>query len=87
MSLLIDVVKKYQGKGIEKVSPSVQKQRISICESCPFMQVNKLTGIRSCGGFLTGGTVDCNGEKKELCGCNVDDKTTYKDDGCPLRKW
>ena len=83
MSLLIDVVKSAQGKPTDKVSESVRNIRSSRCLNCPFM--NKATG--SCGTFLKGGLVEHNGEQMELCGCNVYDKTKYRDDGCPLNKW
>jgi len=83
MSLLIDVVKAAQGKPTDKVSDDIRNIRLAKCLNCPFM--NKTT--RSCGTFLMGGTVEYQGKQMELCGCNVDDKTKYKDDGCPLSKW
>jgi hypothetical protein len=83
MSLLFDIVKGVQGKPITKVSPEIQALRIRTCEGCPFMNLKS----RSCGTYLMGGTVDYMGQKMELCGCNLDDKTTYEDDGCPLYKW
>ena len=84
MSLLIDITKKVQGKAITKASPLVVAQRLSQCNSCP----HRVDGaVRSCGKFLRGGTVEHNGKNAELCGCNIDDKVTYSEDGCPLGKW
>lgn len=83
MSLLIDITKKVQGKSIEKVPNHVYKQRLIECKNCPFL--NRTT--TSCGTLLKGGTVDYNGEQKQLCGCIVTDKATYADDACPLGKW
>lgn len=84
MSLLIDVTKTLQGKPIKKASKELQEKRIDTCEYCPFLQWGR---PRSCGGFLTGGTVDYKGKRMELCGCNVDDKVKYLDSECPLGKW
>jgi|GEM_PF-2769691 len=84
MSLLIDIVKIAQLKPIKKCSPELAKERVSICEGCPHM---KDGSPRSCGKFLKGGLVKHEGKEIELCGCDIDDKSTYKDDGCPLGKW
>lgn len=84
MSLLIDITKSIQGKSIEKTNEDVQRSRLNTCEYCPFLEWGI---VRSCGKFLKGGTVDYNGVKKELCGCNIDDKVKYMDDKCPLGKW
>jgi len=84
MSLLFDIVKTAQGESIEKVSPHVRDARLSVCGSCPFMQGGV---VRSCGKYLKGGTVQYKGKEMELCGCNIDDKTKYAYDGCPLEKW
>lgn len=83
MSLLFDVIKKAQGKSIEKESNDLYNQRVSICNACPFQNVT----TRSCGTLFVGGEVEYNGEKKELCGCRILDKAKYKDDHCPLGKW
>lgn len=83
MSLLIDLTKSVRGKDIEKVSPRIQQARMGVCNACPHQNRT----FKSCGGFLTGGKVIHEGEEKELCGCYLPDKTTYKDDGCPLGKW
>lgn len=83
MSLLIDLTKTVKGKDIEKVSPRIQQARMAVCNACPHQ--NKR--FKSCGGLFTGGTVIHEGEQKELCGCYLPDKTTYKYDGCPLGKW
>lgn len=85
MSLLIDVTKSAQGKSIKKAPIELQKARLNTCEYCPFMRWGKM--VRSCGDFLKGGTVDYKGHKMELCGCNIDDKVKYLEDGCPLGKW
>jgi len=84
MSLLFDIVKTAGGESIEKVSPHVRQARLNVCENCPFMEGGM---VRSCGTFLKGGTVNHNGHEMELCGCNIDDKTKYAHDGCPLGKW
>jgi hypothetical protein len=84
MSLLIDITKTLKGKPIEKANRQLQAERLDTCEYCPFLEWGR---PRSCGKFLRGGTVDYNGQKKELCGCNIDDKVKYLDDGCPLGKW
>lgn len=84
MSLLIDITKTVQGKSIEKAPKELQEQRLNICEYCPFLEWGR---PRSCGKFLAGGTVEVNGKKAELCGCDVDDKVKYLNDGCPLGKW
>jgi hypothetical protein len=84
MSLLIDITKSAQGKSITKATKELQGQRLNTCEYCPFLNWGR---PRSCGKFLVGGTVQHNGVKMELCGCNVDDKVKYADDKCPLGKW
>jgi len=84
MSLLFDLVKKAQGKSIEKASKELQEQRLDTCEYCPFLEWGR---PRSCGKYLRGGTVEYNGIRFDLCGCDVDDKVTYLNDGCPLGKW
>ena len=83
MSLLFDVIKKAQGKDTDKVTVELYNRRIATCNGCPFL--NRTT--RSCGTLFLGGTVEYNGEKKELCGCKIDDKAKYKGDSCPLKKW
>jgi len=83
MSILFDAIKTVQNKPIDKVSETLKNERLSKCESCPFM--NKKT--RSCGTLFMGGTIVHNGAVKELCGCRIDDKITYKDDACPLNNW
>ena len=84
MSLLIDVTKKVQGKSIKKASPLLIAQRLQQCNNCE----HRVDGmVRSCGKFLKGGAVKHNGEDAELCGCNIDDKVKYREDGCPLGKW
>ena len=85
MSLLIDITKTAQGKSIQKAPKSLQESRLNTCEYCPFLEWGGM--VRSCGKFLKGGTVDYKGMKKELCGCNVDDKVKYLEDACPLGKW
>ncbi len=89
MSILIDVVKFATAKPTNKVAPQVKQSRLSICEVCPFMHTASLAGVtvRSCGKYLGGGTVEHKGGVYELCGCDVDDKTSYKYDACPLGKW
>jgi hypothetical protein len=83
MSLLIDIVKKAQGKSIDKVTVDLYNTRISVCNGCPYL-VGK---TRSCGKLMVGGEVEYNGEKMELCGCKIDDKAKYRSDKCPLGKW
>lgn len=83
MSLLIDVAKGVQGKSIEKVANGIRNTRLNMCNSCPHL----VNGTRSCGTFMLGGIAVYKGEMYDLCGCNIDDKTKYKDDGCPLGKW
>ena len=83
MSLLIDLTKGVRGKDISKASPELREARLNICKSCPHL----VKSTMSCGKVMRGGTVEHNGEKKELCGCIVTDKTRYADDACPLGKW
>lgn len=83
MSLLFDVIKKYNGDSTEKVDNGLYKKRVSTCDNCPFL----VHSTRSCGKLFLGGTVEYNGEQQELCGCRIDDKAKYKDDHCPLGKW
>ena len=83
MSALIDLVKLSKGKPTDKVSLDLYNKRKAICHSCPFRK--RITG--SCGTLFVGGTVNWNGEEKELCGCITDDKNEYVHDGCPLGKW
>lgn len=83
MSLLIDITKTVQGKDTSKVPSEVKDQRYAICKSCP----NYVESTDSCGKLFRGGTVEHEGELKELCGCITSDKTGYADDECPLGKW
>lgn len=85
MSLLFDIVKTAQGKSTEKAPIDLQERRLNTCEYCPFLVWGKRT--RSCGKYMRGGTVQYKGRNMELCGCDVDDKVTYLNDGCPLGKW
>lgn len=69
MSLLIDIVKKAQGKDIGKVDYVTKDYRLDKCRDCEHLK----SGLM---GFHCG-----------KCGCPVEDKTSYKDEECPIGKW
>jgi len=83
MSLVFDAVKTVQGKDTTKTQEGTQKRRINACERCPFF--NKK--YRTCGSPVTGEKKIWGKEEVKLCGCFMDDKTTYEAESCPIGKW
>lgn len=68
---------------IEMVSPAVKQLRQSQCMVCIFRKPK--TG--SCGTLIIGETVEWKDEKVRLCGCVTDEKTEFKNQHCPIKKW
>ncbi len=68
----------------------IQRERISICNTCKFYN----STFKTCGTPLIGGKVDPEENnvtyykaKIKLCGCFMEVKTKFRFASCPANKW